>query len=183
MTVFPDIYSPKLIEMIAGGAIGVLLTDTLYGVVAQADNESAVARVYEIKNRTYSKPPIVLIGDISQLYDPLDDEIASIVNGLWPGKNSIVLPAPSAPEWLVRGSDGVAYRLPDHAGLRDLLRQTGPLIAPSANPENRPPAKTIGEAQGYFGDSVDFYVDSGVAFNEVPSNVYNLVSGELVQLR
>ena len=46
MIVFPDITSPKIAEMLNSGAIGVLLTDTLYGVVARADNEAAVERVF-----------------------------------------------------------------------------------------------------------------------------------------
>ncbi len=183
MIVFPDMYSPKLIQMITDGAVGVLMTDTLYGIVARADNESAVARVYEIKDRTDSKPPIVLIADLAQLLDLPSDEAMSTIDGLWPGKNSIILPSPTAPDWLVRGSDGVAYRMPDSNELRSLLRQTGPIIAPSANPEGKSPAKTIGEAQGYFGDSVDFYVDSGVSFNDTPSNLYSLIGGDLVQLR
>ena len=184
MIVFPDTSSPKLVEMINSGAVGILLTDTLYGIVAKADNESAVARVYEIKNRTDSKPPIVLIGDVSQMYDPLPNGVDETVDGKWPGKNSIIVPSPSAPEWLVRGSNGVAYRLPANNMLRNLLRQTGPLIAPSANLEGEQPARSVGEAQGYFGDKVDFYVDGGVAFDSQPSNLFSMtVDGDFEQLR
>lgn len=184
MIVFPDNSSPKLAEMINDGAIGVLLTDTLYGIVAKADNEVAVTRVYDVKSRTDSKPPIVLIGDVSQMYDPLPQGIDETIEGRWPGKNSIIVPSPSAPEWLKRGSSGVAYRLPDNAALRNLLRSTGPLIAPSANPEGGKPARSVGEAEGYFGEAVDFYVDGGVAFDSEPSALYILtVDGDFEQLR
>lgn len=57
--------------------------------------------------------------------------------------------------------------MPADEGLRELLRQTGPLIAPSANPEGAPPARTISEAEAYFGDGVDIYVDGG----EVPLDI------------
>lgn len=184
MIVFPDTTSPKLIEMINSGAIGVLLTDTLYGIVARADNEAAVARVYELKNRADSKPPIVLISDTSQLFDPLPSGVDETVDGKWPGKNSIIIPSPSAPQWLVRGSHGVAYRLPASRSLQNLLRETGPLIAPSANPEGQSPANTIGEAQGYFADEVDFYVDGGVPLDSRPSNLFSMtVDGDFEQLR
>lgn len=184
MIVFPDIASAKLVELINNGAIGVLLTDTLYGLVARADNEQAVERVFKVKGRTPTKPPIVLISDISQLYDPLPDGVSATINELWPGKNSIILPSPSAPEWLVRGSKGVSYRLPNDERLTTLLAQTGPLIAPSANLEGEPPARTIAEAQAYFGDSVDFYVDDGEAVNDKPSSLYSLTNpGEMEQLR
>lgn len=170
--------------MITTGSVGVLLTDTLYGLVAKADNEAAVERVFAIKGRDTTKPPIVLVASVEQLYDPLPRGIDETVGGMWPGKNSIIMPASSAPAWLVRGSSGVAYRVPDNAGLRRLLEQTGPLIAPSANPEGEAPARSVGEAEGYFGEQVDFYVDGGVAFESQPSRLYSMTgSGDLEQLR
>ncbi|MEK7089665.1 MAG: Sua5/YciO/YrdC/YwlC family protein [Patescibacteria group bacterium] len=52
--------------------------------------------------------------------------------------------------------------MPKGVALRSLLKQTGPLVAPSANPEGEMPARTIREAKKYFGNRVDFYVDSGM---------------------
>lgn len=184
MIVFPDLTSPKLVEMINDGAVGVLLTDTLYGIVAKADNEAAVERVYAVKGRDPSKPLISLIADVDQLYDPLPEGIDPTIGGLWPGKNTIVVPSPSAPTWLVRGSHGASFRQPDNLLLRQLISQTGPIVAPSANPEGKPPARSIGEAQAYFGESVDFYVDGGVAFSDKPSSLFSMTpDGDMEQLR
>ena len=184
MIIFPDIFSPKLVEHIAAGAIGVLKTDTQYGIVARSDNQEAVERVFAVKHRTPTKPPIVLISRVEQMYDPLPDGIDPSVGDLWPGPNSVIVPAPSAPEWLVRGSLGVAYRLPADERLRALIDQTGPLIAPSANPEGMTPARTVAEAEGYFGEQVDFYVDGGVVLENVPSNLFSLTpAGDIEQLR
>ena len=58
-------------------------------------------------------------------------------------------------EYLHRGTNTLAFRLPFSRTLRDLLNKTGPLIAPSANPEALFPAKNIKEARRYFGDVVD----------------------------
>lgn len=182
--IFPDILSPKLSEMLKAGNVGVLLTDTLYGLVAKADNEQAVERVFQLKHRDAEKPPIVLISDVSQLYDPLPEGVDETIGGLWPGRNSVILPSPSAPQWLVRGGQGVSYRLPDNPRLRQLIAETGPLIAPSANLQGEPPARSVGQAEGYFGDQVDFYVDGGVAVNDSPSSLYSLVGpGDMEQLR
>lgn len=184
MIVFPDLTSPKLVEMINGGAIGVLLTDTLYGIVARADNEAAVERIYAVKGRDPSKPLISLIADTDQLYDPLPEGIDPTIGGLWPGKNTIILPSPTAPEWLVRGAAGASFRQPDSPLITQLLKQTGPLVAPSANPEGQPPARSIGEAQAYFGENVDFYVDGGVAFTTEPSSLFSMTpDGDMEQLR
>lgn len=184
MLILPDMTSPKLIELISSGAIGVLRTDTQYGIVALASNQSAVERVFSVKKRTPTKPPIVLISSVDQLFDPLPQGIDETIGQLWPGPNSVIVPSPSAPEWLVRGSLGVAYRMPNHPLLRQLIEATGPLIAPSANPEGLEAARSVGEAQGYFDGSVDFYVDGGVVLENKPSNLFSLTStGELEQIR
>ncbi|MDO8686599.1 MAG: Sua5/YciO/YrdC/YwlC family protein, partial [Candidatus Berkelbacteria bacterium] len=63
--------------------------------------------------------------------------------------------------YLHRGTKTLAFRIPALEELRDLLIKTGPLIAPSANLEAKPPSKTIFEAKEYFGDLVDLYIDGG----------------------
>ena len=166
------------------GQIGVLKTDTLYGVVAQARDAAAVERVYQAKGRTPSKPPIVLIANVQQLIDEYDSETLMHIGDLWPGKNSMILPSAHGPEWLTRGSASIAYRLPADDQLRELLEKTGPLIAPSANPEGEPPAKNIQEAMEYFGDTVNFYVDGGEVTSETPSKLWQLQpNGGLERLR
>ena len=69
---------------------------------------------------------------------------------------------------VARGGDSVAYRVVRNELLRQVVEQVGPVIAPSANPESKPPAKNIAEAKAYFGDTVDLYVDGG----EVPRTVH-----------
>ena len=43
-----------------------------------------------------------------------------------------------------------------------ILKQTGPLVAPSTNPEGEEPAYNIKQAKKYFGDNIDFYINEGV---------------------
>jgi L-threonylcarbamoyladenylate synthase len=64
-------------------------------------------------------------------------------------------------EYLHRGTNTLAFRLPAQAGLRELLLKTGPLIAPSANLEAEPSSETIEDAKKYFGEAVDLYIDGG----------------------
>jgi len=171
-------------QLLSQGKIGVVRTDTLYGVVAQALNEQAVERVYRAKGRTPSKSPILLIASIGQLIDQYEPELLAHIDELWPGKNSVILPSSDGPAWLTRGNASIAYRIPADERLRKLLEQTGPLIAPSANPEGDPPAMATAKAQEYFGDTVDFYVDGGEVTDEAPSKLWRLQpNGELERLR
>ena len=157
--------------MLQEGAVGILRTDTLYGVVARADTEVAVERVYDLKDRDNRKSPIVLIASIDQLWDTPPEVAQSVLQNAWPGPVSVILPSSEAPVWIRRDNGSVAYRLPADEALQNLLRQTGPLIAPSANPEGQTPAMTVTEAQGYFGDAVDFYVDGGTVKDAAASQL------------
>jgi len=183
VTVSATSFDETIVRLLRAGAIGVLRTDTLYGIVAKADNERAVEHVYAVKQRTPSKSPIVLIASVDQLFDVYDETVLFRLNELWPGKNSVILPSGSAPSWIVRDNASVAYRIPDNEALRTLLRQTGPLIAPSANPEGEPPALSVEEAKRYFGNEVDFYVDGGVVHDDTPSKLYRLREHDLERLR
>lgn len=161
-----------------------LRTDTLYGVVAKADDEAAVRRVYALKGRDDDKSPIVLIATVDQVFDELSPGHQEYVGKVWPGPVSVIVPSRQAPTWIRRGNDSVAYRMPANDELRDLLAATGPLIAPSANPQGMQPAMNIREAKYYFGENVDFYVDQGTVESREPSRLMRLEpNGEVTRLR
>lgn len=161
-------------EALLTGGVVVLRTDTLYGIVARADDRAAVERVYRLKQRDDHKPPIVLIADETMLFDPPSTAQRQALSEVWPGKVSVILSSPSAPAWLTRGSGTVAYRLPADPSLRALLKKTGRLIAPSANLQSEKPAQDIQTAQRYFGDAVDVYVDEGAVDDETPSQLLQI---------
>lgn len=155
----------KLIDTLKNGGIAVLRTDTLYGIVARAGDKAAVERVYRAKRRDPEKSCIILVGDASQVYGN-PDEFRQDIMSAPDSPTSFLIESPHAPQWLLRANDMLAYRLPADGWLQEVLRQTGPLIAPSANPEGLPPACTVEEARKYFGDQVDYYLDDG----EVPAD-------------
>lgn len=184
MVIEANLFTDEIIDTLKRGGIGVLRTDTLYGIVARADSGDAVERVFNLKQRTPTKSPIVLISNPSDMFDAYDETIIKQLDDFWPGKNSIILPSNRGPHWLTRGNESIAYRMPANKPLRELITSTGPLIAPSANPEGLPPANSVVEAKRYFGDMVDFYVDSGVVTDEMPSKLLKLQSkGTFERLR
>lgn len=176
-------YSDTLPLILSGNGIAVIKTDTIYGIVGKADSREAVERVYQAKGRTPSKSPIVLISSVTQLFDSYEQNVLNRLKEYWPGPNSIILPSQKAPEWIRRENHSVAYRLPNNPELRALVEKTGPLIAPSANPEGLTPAATILEAKTYFGDMVDWYEDNGVVVDSKPSSLYRYHEGNFEQLR
>lgn len=183
MKVFTERNNSEVIQILQSGGVGVLKTDTLYGVVASILYEDAVERVYSLRKRDLHKPCIILIADISQLSDVKDGALLQFMDAKWPGPVSIVVPAPDVPRYLKREEDSIALRIPADTELRELLAQTGPLIAPSANVQGEKPAKNIAEARAYFGEKVDFYVDSGDVENITPSQLWTCEQGDMKRLR
>lgn len=156
---------PKIVELLKNGKIGVIPTDTIYGLVGKALDKEVIKRIYRIKKRSQKKPFIVLINSIKDLdkFDiKIDARTKNFLNLVWPGRISVILAYNGKKfNYLAKKSRGLAFRLPKPLWLRGLLKRTGPLVAPSANISNQPPAKTIKEAIKYFNEKVDFYLDKG----------------------
>ena len=169
------------------GGVGIIATDTLYGLVAAAANEEAVRRVCKLKNRALTKQSIVLLSSLEDLAGfgiGLTEQREQVLERYWSGPTSVVMPCgPAVPEYLHAGTQTLAFRLPNDEPLRAFIRESGPLIAPSANPEGQAPATTIEEAQKYFGSEVDFYLDSGERRGEPSTLIALSENNEVTVLR
>lgn len=166
------------------GSIGVIPTDTVYGVVARAGDKDAVARLYELKKRE-NKPGTLIAANLEQLEDlGLKHRYLKAVEGFWPGAVSVVIPA-SDPKlsYLHQGKMSLAVRIPKDKELQKLLNETGPLLTSSANPPGNEPATNIEQAQEYFSNKVDFYVDGGDLSNRQPSTVIRIIDDAIEVLR
>lgn len=180
-----NLNSSELITSLKSGGLAVIPTDTIYGVVCSALNPAAVERLYEVKQRDRSKACIVLISDLADLdqFEPLiSPPIRQVLSKVWPGPTTVVLDCHGF-TYLHRGKESLAFRWPADAKLCELIAQTGPLIAPSANPEGQPPATTIKEARDYFDDQISIYVDGGTRVGS-PSRLIKLAAdGTVTVLR
>lgn len=173
-------------RVLSNGGAGVLMTDTIYGLVGSALKPETVERIYKIRERKPSKPMIILIGSLSHLKlfgVKIGKKDLLILNRYWPGKVSVILLCPFRKfEYLHRGAKSLAFRLPKGEKLRELLAKDGPLVAPSANPEGFSPAKNIAEARKYFGDEADFYL-GGRQGSLMSSTLISLDKGKVRVLR
>jgi tRNA threonylcarbamoyl adenosine modification protein (Sua5/YciO/YrdC/YwlC family) len=142
------------VSLLCAGGIIACATETLFGLLADAYSESAVAAVVAIKQR--GPDPIALIApDLASVahIGELNDQARSLASKHWPGPLTLVLrvraqlPAP-----LVR--DGtIGVRIPGPSPALELVRAFGaPLTATSCNPSGQPAARTAAEARAYFGD-------------------------------
>jgi L-threonylcarbamoyladenylate synthase len=183
---FSSLADPQLAATLNSGGIIVMPSDTVYGIVARASDKTAVERLHKVRGRAPDKPFIMLIAGVWQIVDTTawTDDHKKLAAKYWPGPLSLVAPTTEkTPEYLHRGTHTLAYRVPDFPELQKLLTATGPLVAPSANPEDQPTATTIEEAYAYFGDNVDGYVDGGTLAGHVPSTVAGVKDNKLYIFR
>ncbi|MDO8498991.1 MAG: L-threonylcarbamoyladenylate synthase [bacterium] len=175
-----------IIHLLKGGKVGVIPTDTLYGLVGSALNKETVERINQLKDRSENKSFIILISSLDDLKlfkIQLDEKTQKFLKKIWPNPVSVILPCSGEKfTYLHRGTNSLAFRLPKDQKLLELLQQIGPLVAPSANPKGEPPARTLEEAKNYFSDSVDFYLD-GEKLTGQPSTLIKIQNHEVILLR
>ena len=203
----------KAALLLKEGAIGVIPTDTIYGICTSAFNRKSVEKVYKLRKRNPNKPCIILISsfdDLMKFNVKLKSWQRKILEKLWPGKISVVLSPRinadttlinagnknnksnryqrssvlnqrSSMEYLHRGTNSLSFRLPKEKLILNILKISGPIIAPSANWEGYEPAKNIREAKRYFGNKV-FYLDRGDLISK-PSTLIDLRKKKIKILR
>jgi L-threonylcarbamoyladenylate synthase len=166
------------------GAVGVIPTDTVYGLVARAADKAAVDRLYDIKKRS-NKPGTIIAANREQLEAlGLKHRYLKAVEQFWPGAVSIIIPV-SDPNlnYLHQDKLSLAVRIPKQPELHALLSRTGPLLTSSANPAGEPTAVNIEQARSYFGDQVDFYEDGGDLSGRQASTLIRIVDDAIEVLR
>lgn len=183
MQVFHSLHDPELVALLKADAVGVLPTDTLYGVVGRATSPAAVEKLYALKHRE-KKPGTTIAATAEQLKElGIDPEMIDQVAHHWPASLSIVMPLDDSMIHLHQGVKESPFRVVADESLQMLLEQTGPLLTSSANLPGEPPAQDLSEAQAYFGDRVDFYVDGGFVGDRQPSTIARYDKGKLTVLR
>lgn len=156
----------ELADRIKLNQIGVIPTDTVYGVIGSASSTSATEAIYRAKNRSNDKPFILLISSLTQLNDlgiEVDQSQKKILNDFWPGPVSVVLPSNSKTLMHIhRGNNSIAVRLPDLAWLKDLIDLCGPIVATSANLSGKPSSDDLDKIRNDL-PGLDFYISGNVS--------------------
>jgi L-threonylcarbamoyladenylate synthase len=167
----------KVANLLKEGKIGVLPTDTIYGIHCLATRQDLIDKVSDLKGREKTMPMITVVSsedDLSLFGVEIGEFEKDLIKKYWPGPNTLIFDT--------KDGSTRSFRIPDNDFLVSVLRITGPLISTSANPHEMPFSKDMTQAIDYFGDKVDFYVDGG-ELNNPPSSVYKISKGEVVKIR
>lgn len=177
MNIYNTFEISEISQDLLNGNVVCMPTDTIYGLHCIFGHQSAIEKIYKIKQRPLNLPLITIISkdyDITQFGIYPDFEQKIILGNYWPGNNTIIFE--------LEDGGTVSLRKPDNNFLDKILSVTGPLISTSANMHGSPNIKTINEAASLFGEQVDSYVDGG-RLEGKPSNIYKLHGSELIKQR
>lgn len=177
-------FDNEIIDILKRGGVGLLPSDTVYGLSCSALDAAAVNRLHMLKERSKHKPFIILISNLEMLNKlSITTSNIDIVKKYWPGALTVIFKAPSSPNWLNLGLGSLAVRMPDNVELIRLIDNCGPIISTSANLEKQPTFSTAKQAQETFGDKLDFYVDAGEIKDKLPSTIVRLNDNGLEMVR
>lgn len=176
---------PNLIQTIKEGNIAVIPTDTILGIVCSALNKESVEKLYTVRQRNQSKPFIILLSSFDEL-EKFGIEINEIQKNkitIFSDKiTSFVLDIENQNlEYLHRGTNSLAFRVPKNKLFQNFLAQIGPIVAPSANTEGNVPATNEKEARDYFLDKVNYYSPFHVV-GGIPSRIVHLYKDGTVSI-
>jgi L-threonylcarbamoyladenylate synthase len=158
-------------------------TETVYGLGADATNEAAVSRIYEVKGRPTDHPLIVHISSIQYLdkwATGIPDYAAKLAKTFWPGPMTLILPRTElAKDFITGGQSYVGIRVPAHkvaiALLEEFEQQGGyGLAAPSANRFGAVSPTTASAVRSELGKHLtkeDLILDGGQSFVGIESTI------------
>lgn len=155
-----------------GGVLAVP-TESSYALAVDPAHAEAVAAVFRIKGRGWHQPLPVAAASVAGLEElgvTFPPAIRGSLEALWPAPLTAVLPL-TRPVAAAAGGETLAVRIPEHEGLRALLKEVGPLTVTSANRSGEPPALTAEAVLGLLAGEDAAVLDAGPLGGGPPSTL------------
>ena len=180
--------------LIAGNLV-VFPTETVYGLGADASNQQAVARIYEVKGRPTDHPLIVHISSINNLdkwAKDIPEYAVKLARAFWPGPMTLILPRTDlAKDFITGGQNNVGIRVPSHTVALSLLKEFEAqggygVAAPSANRFGKVSPTCADDVKAELSDYLkldDLVLDGGHSSVGVESTIINCTNATPIILR
>ncbi len=174
---------PEIVEELRAGKLIIMPTDTIYGFIADAMNESSAERIFEVKQRDKDKKFLILVASIDDFVNYADNEnykyYSELIKKIYKKPVTFVLKAKSGlPEHIVKEGN-IAIRVPGKAYLRELSAGLGrPLIAPSANISGKKDIRFFFDIIKLFKNKVDYIYYKFFIMDLTPSTILDLTGNK-----
>jgi L-threonylcarbamoyladenylate synthase len=178
-----------------GGNLVAFPTETVYGLGADASNQQAVARIYEVKGRPTDHPLIVHISSINNLdkwAKDIPEYAVKLARAFWPGPMTLILPRTDlAKDFITGGQDNVGIRVPAHTVALSLLKEFESqggigVAAPSANRFGKVSPTCADDVKAELSNFLkldDLILDGGPSFIGVESTIIDCTNATPMILR
>jgi L-threonylcarbamoyladenylate synthase len=186
-----EFQSDFLMDEINQGNIFIYPTDTVYGIGCQADNDLAIKKIFELKNRE-NKPLLIIAPSKDWIFENCDmnqtqkDEI----NSKLPGKFSFILKLNKLAienniisKELLCGNDTIGVRIPDCKFTSLITKLNKPFVTTSVNISGEPSVQTITEIPKQFLEKIDYLISSDEKMSGKASEIFDLTTENITQLR
>lgn len=163
-------------EILRGGGLVALPTETVYGLGANALDGAAVERIFVAKSRPAWDPVIVHVASVAMLdglVEEIPDAARKLMEAYWPGPLTLLLKrARAVPDAVTAGRPLVGVRMPAHPVVLEIIRRAGvPVAAPSANRFGHVSPTTAEHVLEDLDGRIDAVVDAGPTMRGVESTV------------
>lgn len=175
-------------SIIRRGGLVAFPTETVYGLGADAMNETAIQKLFKAKGRPADNPLIVHVCDSGMLHlvaGDIKERDYQLIKQFWPGPLTLVLHRlPEVAPSVSAGLPTVAVRMPANKIALELIRSAQtPIAAPSANASGRPSPTTAAHVLEDLGGRIDVILDGGAASIGIESTVLDLTTDSPMILR
>lgn len=169
-------------ELIRNGGIVVFPTETVYGIGANALNENAIKKLYDIKKRPLNKPISLLVNSIDMIEQVTKDITKleyALIKTFFPGPLTIILKKKNiVPNIVTANQDTVGIRMPANEIALKLIGYVGsPIATPSANISGKPSGINLKDIMEDFDGKVDCFIDDGPSKIGLASTIVQVVDG------
>jgi len=175
-------------QMILNGGVVAFPTETFYGLGADALNEKALKKIFQVKGRYESKPLPLLIANrtwLSGLVKKISPRAESLMERFWPGPLTLVFEAsPHLPNLLTANTGKVGIRISSHPIAQALVQAVGrPITGTSANRSGYPSASISAEVLRALGEQVEAIIDGGKTKGGLGSTVLDVSGSRPIIIR
>ncbi|MDR0590248.1 MAG: threonylcarbamoyl-AMP synthase [Puniceicoccales bacterium] len=180
----------EVVDILLAGEVVALPTETVYGLAAVINDGGALRKIFQAKGRPSYDPLIIHALDLSGLLDLVEvggvllDKLRRLCDAFCPGPLTFVLRKRKAvSDIITAGKKTVAIRIPSHPIFREILRRTGPLAAPSANPFGYVSPTCAEHVRISMGEKISHILDGGPCEIGVESTILDLSGRRFTILR
>jgi len=177
----------EAITLLKEGGLVALPTETVYGLAARYDHEAAIEKIFHLKQRPQDNPLILHVDSLETMRPFLLEEpkyLNPLAKQFWPGPLTLILPIRQEmiPGRARSNLPTAAFRIPNQRETLKILRETGPLVMPSANLSGKPSATSSSHLIEDFGKALPF-IEGGETIHGLESTILYYFKGTWRLLR